>query len=147
MDQEPFLPYKALLERAKDPSFKVLAERLQGTSEKLRRLNQEFPEHIARNRERREGRKARLTKSLKGFLINANRDAAKASADLKRQFNELQDERTMLKMALMMEKSDFEFWEGLADTLHADDKPMADRIRSLQQSLIEEMEKFLGKLE
>jgi hypothetical protein len=147
MDQELFSPYKALMERAKEPSFKSLARRLQGKYEELQRLKREFPEHISRNRERREGKKPRLSKSLKGFLANADRDAAKASTDLKRQFDQLPDERTMLKMALMMEKTDFEFGEGLYDTFHADDRPMADRIRSLQQSMIEDMDRFLGKSE
>lgn len=130
--------------RAKVPAFKSLAKQLQGQYEELQKLRKEFPEHISKNRERREGKKLRLPRSLKGFLANANSDALKASADLKRQFDELPDERTMLKMAMMMEKSDFEFGEGMHDTFHADDKPMADRIRSLQKSMIEDMENFLS---
>jgi hypothetical protein len=145
MDKELFSPYKVLMERSQEPSLKSLASRLQGKYEELQRLRLEFPEHIAKNRERREGKKPHLSKSLKGFLANANRDAVKARVDLEREFSEIQDERTMLKMALMMEKSDFEFGEGLHDTFHADDKPMADRIRSLQLAMIEEMEKFPGK--
>jgi hypothetical protein len=147
MTQELFSPYKALMKRAKAPADKALALVLERKYEELQRLRREFRELIAKNRERREGKKPRLSKSQKGFLVNANRDAVEASAEVERQFNEIPGVRAMIKMAMMMEKDDLRFTKAVYETFHPDNKPMAERIQALQGSMIEDMENFLGKPE
>ncbi len=145
MDKTYFSPYEEMIERAETPAFKALAEKLAANFKELYRLNRELPGLISKNRERREGKKPKLSRSQKAFLAQADRDAVKAAADIKKIFSEIKGERAMMKAALKMESSDFKSGDWMLETVHPDDRPMVERIRSLQRSMIQEMEKFLDR--
>jgi hypothetical protein len=93
------------------------------------------------------GGKPKLSKSQKAFLAGADRDAAKASEEMKKIFGEIQGERSMLKAALRAEQGDFKSGEWMLDTFHPEDIPLVARIRTLQQSMIEDMENYLSRSE
>jgi hypothetical protein len=138
-----FSPFRIMLEQAKTPGFRALAERLVKTSDEFHKLEAEFPNRIAANRERREGRPIQLPKRHANFLANREKDAIQAEADLEKQYRAMTDEQTMLQSALSGEKFLFQTWAWLYDSVHTDDKPMAISIRALHQKLIDDMEKYL----
>ncbi len=55
----------------------------------------------------------------------------------------MSNEREMIECALASEKFHFETWAWIYDSVHANEKPFAERIRNLQKKLIEDMETFL----
>ena len=132
-----------MLERARTPEFRHLAEQLFATSEEFRKLERELPGQIVENRARREGKPVKLSAGQKRFISEAERDAVKANAEVGAHYHSLTDESQLVQSALQTECFDRKTWAWLYDSLHADDQPMATRIRSLQDSLISEMEAFL----
>jgi len=139
----PFSPYRYMHESAETPAFKELTEKLVRISEEFRRLGREFPDVIAANRARREGKKPRFSKAQQKFLVRADRDAAQALEEMEMRYRTISGERALLEITLHTEKFDYDCWAWLYESNHPDDKPMADRIRSLQRSLIEQMQDYL----
>jgi hypothetical protein len=124
-----------MLEKAKTPPFRTLVETLMITLDEFQKIEAEFPKQIAANRERREGKPVKLGTRQK--------DAAEAYSYLENSFRSNSDEQDLIKSALSNEKFDFQTWAWLYESVHADDKPMANRIRGLQKKLIDEMENNL----
>jgi hypothetical protein len=141
-----FSPYKLILEKAKTPEFRLLAESLVNTSEEFFRLQSGFPKSIARNRasRRKKGTSVRYTKRQKEFLSDADKDAVKAAEQLAASYRSIADERVILKTALREEKFLYKTWGWLYDSVHDDDKPLANQIRRLQEKLIGDVENFLS---
>ena len=138
------------LERAMTPNFRALAEGLIKTSDEFSRLQREFPKLIAANRASRKSKKTptRQTSRQKEFFAEADKDAVAANRCLERSFRSIENERELVQAALQCERFDFKTWAWLYDSVHRDDQPMAQRIRSLQTKLIQDMEAFLaGPLE
>jgi hypothetical protein len=132
-----------MLEKAKTPPFRTLVETLMITLDEFQKIEAEFPKQIAANRERREGKPVKLGTRQKNFLASAEKDAAEAYSYLENSFRSNSDEQDLIKSALSNEKFDFQTWAWLYESVHADDKPMANRIRGLQKKLIDEMENNL----
>ena len=85
-----------------------------------------------------------LTTRQKEFISEADRDAVKASEDLDKTYRSIGHERELVEMALNLETFDFKTWNWLYDSVHEDDKPMANQIRQLQSKLIADMTEFLA---
>jgi len=134
-----------MLEKAKSPNFRVLVESLIQTSDEYHKLDEEFPRLIAANREKREGKPIKLAKRHANFLANREKDAVQANADLERQYRAMSDEKALLQAALSGEKFLFKTWAWLYDSVHSDDKSMANQIRVLHQKLITDMENYLNR--
>jgi hypothetical protein len=141
-----FSPYRIMLEKAKSPEFRTLVQGLVKTSDEFQKLEQEFPKHIGANRKRRGEEPVKLTKRHTNFLANRDRDAQEAEAGLEKRYRGMTGERAMLESALSGEKFLFQTWAWLYESVHDDDKPMAARIRALQQKLIDDMENYLDEM-
>jgi len=118
------------------------------TAEEFYQLQENFPKSIAKNRAMRRKKKSpvRYTKRQKEFIAEAGMDAAKASAYLENTYRLIEDERGLAEAALQGERFDFKTWAWLYESVHEDDKPMANRIRQLQQKLINDLELYLSEV-
>jgi hypothetical protein len=143
MPSSDFSPYEVMLERAETPRFRALINSLIATSASLKEAEKELPQRILEGRSRREGKPVKLTKGQSTFLTEADNDAVLARTDLERSYRQMHSEREMIECALASEKFHFETWAWLYDSVHANEKPFAERIRDLQKKLIEDMETFL----
>jgi hypothetical protein len=143
---QPFAPYRLILDRVKTSDLKAPVEGLIRLSDELLQLQAEFPEHVSQNRERREGRRPKLPPSQKRFLERADREASEANVKLERTFQDFPSARDMLRMAQVLEKDSYESYADLYEPFHADEQPMILRMLGLQRRLIEEIEAILSRI-
>lgn len=132
-----------MLQRARTTEFRALAEKLVEVSEEFSRLQRQFPDLIIEGRAKRKGKPIRQSQWQKQSIEEADLAAVKASADLEASYSAISSEVQLIQTALQCEKFDYKTWAFIYESVHQDEQHLAVRIRSLQGTLISEMEAYL----
>jgi hypothetical protein len=101
-----------------------------------------FTESIGRNRERREGKPARLSSRAKRTLANFEKDAEQAIDDMERNSVHM-DDAALLGVALAGTRQSIQFEEKMLSGWHADDQPLAIHLIEYQRETLKLVEDFI----